>query len=77
MNSSRSGLVAALLMRAVHPLLCPPSGFNPKLKAAPARLATLRTPEGELIPPNTLAALKRDLERHQSILRWPTIGAWS
>jgi len=42
-------------------------GFNPKLKAAPARLATLRTPEGEPIPPNTLAALKRDLERHQIV----------
>ena len=42
-------------------------GFNPKLKAAPARLATLRTPEGEPIPPNTLAALTRDLERHQIV----------
>jgi transposase len=42
-------------------------GFNPKLKAAPGRLATLRTPEGEPIPPNTLAALKRDLERHQIV----------
>src|SRR4029077_8463137 len=31
--------------------------FNPKLKAATARLGTLRTPEGEPIPPNTLAAL--------------------
>ncbi len=40
--------------------------FNPKLKAATERLATLRTPEGEPIPPNTLAALKRDLERHHS-----------
>ena len=27
----------------------------------------MRTPEGELIPPNTLAALKRDLERHQIV----------
>jgi len=44
-------------------------GFNPKLKAAAARLATLRTPEGEAIPPNTLAALKRDLERHQIVKR--------
>jgi len=41
--------------------------FNPKLKAAAARLETLRTPEGEPIPPNTLAALKRDLERHQIV----------
>ena len=41
--------------------------FNPKLKAAAERLGTLRTPEGEPIPPNTLAALKRDLERHQVV----------
>ena len=31
------------------------------------RLETLRTPEDEPIPPNTLAALKRDLERHQIV----------
>ena len=42
-------------------------GFNPKLKAAATRLETLRTPEGEPIPPNTLAALKRDLERHRIV----------
>src|SRR6476660_873222 len=42
-------------------------GFNPKLKTAAARLETLRTPEGEPIPPNTLAALKRDLERHRIV----------
>jgi transposase len=42
-------------------------GFNPKLKVASARLGTLRTPEGEPIPPNTLAAIKRDLERHQVV----------
>src|SRR6201984_1465243 len=42
-------------------------GFNPKRKAAAARLEALRTPEGEPIPPNTLAALKRDLERHQIV----------
>jgi transposase len=42
-------------------------GFNPKLKTAGARLETLHTPEGEPIPPNTLAALKRDLERHQIV----------
>jgi transposase len=41
--------------------------FNPKLKTAAARLETLRTPEGDSIPPNTLAALKRDLERHQFV----------
>jgi transposase len=43
--------------------------FNPKLKTATERLGTLRTPEGEPIPPNTLAALKRDLERHNIIKR--------
>jgi transposase len=37
--------------------------FNPKLKKAPERLEHLRTPEGEPIPPNTLAELYRDIER--------------
>src|SRR5262244_2501861 len=37
--------------------------FNPKLKKAPERLENLRTPEGEPIPPNTLAELHRDMER--------------
>src|SRR5262245_17787070 len=32
--------------------------FNPKLKKAPERLEHLRTPEGEPIPPNTLAELQ-------------------
>ena len=41
--------------------------FNPKLKTAAARLEPLRTPAGEPIPPNTLAALKRDLERHRIV----------
>jgi transposase len=41
--------------------------FNPKLKTAAAFLETLRTPEGEPIPPNRLAALKRDLERHRIV----------
>jgi transposase len=36
-------------------------GFNPKLRKAPDRLATLRTPEGAPIPPNTLAELKREM----------------
>ena len=40
-------------------------GFNPKLKKATGRLDDLRTPEGEPIPPNTLAAIRRDLERRQ------------
>ena len=41
--------------------------FNPKLKKAPERLDHLRTPEGEPIPPNTLAELQRDLARKQLI----------
>ena len=36
-------------------------GFNPKLRNAPERLATLRTPEGHSIPPNTLAELQREM----------------
>jgi transposase len=46
--------------------------FNPKLKKAPERLEHVRTPEGEPIPPNTLAELRRDMERkrfvHEQIL---------
>lgn len=38
-------------------------GFNPKLRKAAERLAALRTPEGVALPPNTLAELRRDLER--------------
>ena len=41
--------------------------FNPKLKKAPQRLEHLRTPEGEPIPPNTLAELRRDFERKQLV----------
>jgi transposase len=42
-------------------------GFNPKLKKAAGRLEDLRTPEGEPIPPNTLAELRRDIERRRLI----------
>src|ERR1700760_4842477 len=42
-------------------------GFNPKLKRAAGRLGDLRTPEGEPIPPNTLAELRRDMERRHLI----------
>ena len=42
-------------------------GFNPKLKKAPERVEHLRTPEGEPIPPNTLAELQRDLARKQLV----------
>ena len=38
-------------------------GFNPKLKGAPERLDALRTPEGRVLPPNSLAELKRDMAR--------------
>jgi transposase len=42
-------------------------GFNPKLKKAGERLEGLRTPEGEPIPPNTLAELLRDMERRRLV----------
>src|SRR5215813_5448702 len=41
--------------------------FNLTLKEAPERLEHLRTPEGEPIPPNTLAELSRDMARKQFI----------
>src|SRR6201993_3927780 len=39
--------------------------FNPKLKKAAERLDGLRAPEGEPIPPNTLAELRRDMARRR------------
>ena len=42
-------------------------GFNPKLKQAEQQLQALRTPEGEPIPPNTLAEIKRDMEHRRFI----------
>jgi len=42
-------------------------GFNPKLKKAAERLDGLRTPEGEPIPPNTVAELRRDMERRRLV----------
>jgi transposase len=42
-------------------------GFNPKLKRAAGRLDGLRTPEGEPIPPNMLAELRRDMERRRLV----------
>src|SRR5947207_14281985 len=42
-------------------------GFNPKLKKAAERLKDLRTPEDEPIPPNTLAELRRDMERRRLV----------
>jgi transposase len=38
-------------------------GVNPKLRKAAERLNGLVTPEGEALPPNTLAELQRDLAR--------------
>jgi transposase len=38
-------------------------GFKPTLRNAPERLEALRTPEGEPLPPNTLAELRRDMAR--------------
>src|SRR5437868_10432308 len=42
-------------------------GFNPKLKKAAERLDGLRTPEGEPIPPNTMAELRRDMVRRRLV----------
>ena len=42
-------------------------GFNPKLKKAAERLDGLRTPEGDPIPPNTLAELRRDMVRRRLV----------
>ena len=42
--------------------------FNPTLQNAAEGLQSLRTPEGEAIPPNTLAELQRDLERRRLLL---------
>jgi transposase len=43
-------------------------GFSPKFKKAAERLESLRTPEGEPIPPNTLGELRRDMERRRLII---------
>jgi transposase len=42
-------------------------GFNPKLRNAPEKLTTLRTPEGCFIPPNTLAELEREMAHFRFI----------
>src|ERR1700736_4752336 len=41
--------------------------FSPKLKKAADRLDGLRAPEGEPIPPNTLAELRRDMVRRRLV----------
>ena len=38
-------------------------GFKPELRKAPQLLASLRTPEDQPIPPNTLDEMQRDLTR--------------
>jgi transposase len=38
-------------------------GFKPTLRSASERLDTLRTPEGEALPPNASAELRRDMAR--------------
>jgi transposase len=38
-------------------------GFKPTLRNAAERLQALRTPEGQPLPPNTLAELRRDMAR--------------
>jgi transposase len=43
-------------------------GFKPTLRRAPERLATLHTPEGAPLPPNTLAELRRDMVRLRCIM---------
>jgi len=42
--------------------------FKPTLRKAPERLNQLRTPEGDLLPPNTAAELRRDMARLQFII---------
>lgn len=41
--------------------------FNPAHKEAREQVNLLLTPDGAPIPPNTLAALKRDLDRHRFV----------
>jgi transposase len=43
-------------------------GFNPKLRKAADRLEGLRTAEGEPIPPNSLAELRRDMQRRRLVM---------
>jgi transposase len=42
--------------------------FKPTLRKAPERLATLGTPEGVPLPPNTLLELRRDMARLRFIM---------
>jgi transposase len=47
-------------------------GFKSTLRRAPQRLEGLRTPEGEPLPPNTLAELWRDMARLVAVYRYET-----
>src|SRR5437879_7414795 len=42
--------------------------FKPTLRKAAERVTTLHTPEGSALPPNTLAALQRDLARLRCVV---------
>src|SRR5271163_4848193 len=42
--------------------------FKPTLRKAPARLETLRTPEGGPLPPNSCAELRRDMARLRFVM---------
>ncbi len=42
--------------------------FKPTLRKAPERLNELCTPEGDLLPPNTLAELRRDMARLRFVI---------
>jgi transposase len=44
-------------------------GFRPNLAQASSRLETLRTPEGVPVPTNTMAELRRDVDRLQFVKR--------
>jgi len=54
-------MTSLLVLHGIH-------GFNVKLKRAPVKLASLRTAEGEPLPPNTLAELRSAMQRRQLIL---------
>jgi len=41
--------------------------FNPTLRRAPEKLDAVRTPEGIPLPPNTIALLRRHMERKRVI----------
>jgi transposase len=43
-------------------------GFNPTLRKAQERLETLRTPEGEALPPHTRDEMRRDIARLRFII---------